>query len=79
MKQKSRKRRNITVLHLISQVTVQIHRGILLLKNTDMSIAEVAYAVGFSGASYFSESMKGYIGYTPREFRKRNRDEQNDA
>jgi len=53
----------------------RLEKAMELLKNTDMSIAEVAYAVGFSGASYFSESMKGYIGYTPREFRRRNRDE----
>lgn len=41
-----------------------------LLTNTDMSVTEIAYEVGFSGASYFTEAFKKRVRYTPLEYRK---------
>lgn len=41
----------------------------LLRNETDLSIAEVAYKVGFSSAAYFSTVMKSKLGVTPTEYR----------
>jgi AraC-like DNA-binding protein len=42
--------------------------AILLKEN--ISITEIALAVGFSNASYYSEVFKRYVGVTPREYKK---------
>ncbi len=42
-----------------------------LLLETDMSIKEIAYAVGFDNENYFSEIFKSKIGVSARQFRKR--------
>lgn len=47
----------------------RLEKGIEQLKNTDMSITEIAYAVGFNGASYFTESIRNYTGYSARKLR----------
>lgn len=41
-----------------------------LLRQTSMSIAEVAQAVGFGSQSYFTECFKKRFGQTPLQFRK---------
>lgn len=41
-----------------------------LLHSTDTSITEIAYACGFSGASYFSETFRSYLNCTPTEYRR---------
>ena len=40
-----------------------------LLRSTDMTAKEVAYACGFSDPRYFSKSFKSNTGQTPTEFR----------
>ncbi|PIE70798.1 MAG: hypothetical protein CSA22_05210 [Deltaproteobacteria bacterium] len=40
------------------------------LQYTDMSITQIAYEVGFSSSSHFSESFRRYRGITPGHFRK---------
>jgi len=40
-----------------------------LLENTDRSITDVALAVGFDDASYFSRIFKKHTGMTPREYK----------
>ena len=42
-----------------------------LLLETDMSIKEIAYAVGFENESYFSEFFSAKIGISARKFRNR--------
>ena len=48
------------------------HRKILeaqrLLSNTSISIKEVAYALGFDQATYFTKYFKKALGVTPKEF-----------
>lgn len=39
------------------------------LRTPGLSIAEVAYAVGFQDSNYFSRSFKQHHGVSPREFR----------
>jgi len=44
-----------------------------LLVNKNMTIAEVAYAVGFSTQAYFSSIFKEHYGMTPTEFAETNK------
>jgi len=49
---------------------LRLRKAMELLKNTDMTILEISYAVGFSGASYFTETFRKFNGCTPSEYRK---------
>ncbi|WP_435181414.1 substrate-binding domain-containing protein [Cellulophaga omnivescoria] len=40
-----------------------------LLKNSNMSISQIAYAVGFSSPNYFSTNFKAKFNKTPKEYR----------
>jgi len=48
----------------------RIEKSIEFLKKTNMSMSEIAYEVGFSGASYYGEYFKKMIGITPLQYRK---------
>ena len=41
-----------------------------LLRNTDMSVSEIAYAIGYSNLSHFFGQFKRRYGVTPGEWRK---------
>lgn len=41
-----------------------------ILKNTQLTINEVAYSVGFLDGRYFSKSFKKLVGITPKDYRK---------
>ena len=47
----------------------RLQKAVELLRETDMSITEIAYETGFSGASYFAETFKQKFGCSPREYR----------
>ena len=40
-----------------------------LLLNTDMTVTEVAYAVGFNGSSYYAEAFRKWCKKSPTEYR----------
>lgn len=42
------------------------------LKETDMTISDIAAALGFSSHSYFSNSFKALYGMSPSEFMQTN-------
>ena len=42
----------------------------LLLRETDMTITEIALSTGFGSASYYAESFRKWAGMSPGEFRK---------
>ena len=42
-----------------------------LLKTTDMTIAEISFAVGFSGYNYFLKLFKQEYGISPKQYRKK--------
>jgi AraC-like DNA-binding protein len=42
-----------------------------LLAHSDLSLAEIALACGFSDQSHFSMMFKRHTGITPSKFRKR--------
>jgi transcriptional regulator GlxA family with amidase domain len=48
----------------------RIKRASELLTNTDIPLAEIALAVGFSDASHFSRSFLDHVGLAPSEFRR---------
>lgn len=48
----------------------RLRKSLELLLSTDMSVCEISYEVGFSGASYFSETFKKVFGCTPMEYRE---------
>lgn len=48
---------------------VRIEESKRLLTNTDISIIDIAIAVGFEDQSYFSKVFKKYTGLTPKQFR----------
>lgn len=48
----------------------RLKKSIDLLNDTDLTIAEIGYEVGFSGASYYTETFRKYFGCSPREYRK---------
>lgn len=49
----------------------RLRKAVELLNETDMTVLEISYDVGFSGASYFSETFHKCYGCTPNEYRKR--------
>ena len=48
----------------------RISKSMDLLRNTDMSVTEIAFSVGFAGSSYFSETFKCRTGISPTKYRK---------
>ncbi len=51
----------------------RLEKSISLLKQTTMSISEIAYACGFSNSSYFCEQFHKYYNISPKRFRNDNR------
>lgn len=47
----------------------RLERASELLKTDDLTVTEIAGAVGFNGSSYFAESFKQVYGVTPRKYR----------
>lgn len=40
------------------------------LKDSNLSVNEISYSVGFQDARYFSKLFKKYVGITPKDYRK---------
>lgn len=51
----------------------KVERAQLLLYTTDMTVKEVAYALGFSDHSYFIRMYRKQTGITPQDYRERMR------
>lgn len=49
---------------------LRLRKSIELLQKTDMTILEICYETGFSGASYFTEVFHKYFGCTPSMYRQ---------
>ena len=52
--------------------SLRLKRAAQLLKKSAGSVAEVAYAVGFSNPSHFSKIFRQQFGQNPREFARKN-------
>ena len=48
----------------------RVYRSLPLVMEGGLSITEIAWITGFSGASYFSEIFRRYHGCSPTEYRK---------
>lgn len=51
----------------------RVEKSMELLKDSDMTVTEIAYATGFSGASFYAETFRKYIGYSPIQYREKTR------
>ena len=49
---------------------VRMEKAREFLRNLDLSIAEVAFAAGYTDVRYFSKIFKKKVGITPKEYRK---------
>jgi DNA-binding response OmpR family regulator len=47
---------------------IRLSQAAALMKNKNLSISDVAYAVGFSTLSHFSSSFKDFYGMPPKEY-----------
>jgi len=50
---------------------VRIQNSIHLLKQTDLTISEIAYKVGYNDPRYFSNRFKKMTGVSPSEIREK--------
>jgi len=48
----------------------RLHRASEILKNSDLTIAEISYKVGYSDQAYFSRTFKKQFGKSPSKYRK---------
>ncbi len=51
-------------------VSYRLQKSIQLLKDTTLSMTEIALSVGLGGSSYFAETFKKKYGVSPREYKK---------
>ena len=49
---------------------LRLEKALQLLRETDLSIAEIAAAVGFSDQSYFDKTFRRHFDHSPREARR---------
>ena len=47
---------------------IRLNKSIELLKNTDMTVSEIAYEVGFKEAGYYGKCFRKKYNQTPTEF-----------
>lgn len=47
---------------------LRLRKSIQLLKEHNLTISEIAFSVGFSSPSYFSQAFRDYYGVTPKEY-----------
>ena len=48
----------------------RLNKSTLLLRETDMTITDIALSSGFGSASYYAEAFRKWAGMSPGEFRK---------
>lgn len=53
------------------QLKRRIQEAIYLLESTDNSIADIAFSLGFSSMSHFSQRFKAETGYTPLKYKQK--------
>jgi transcriptional regulator GlxA family with amidase domain len=51
--------------------TLRLRRAAQLLTESQMTVTEITYAVGFSDLKYFRSIFREYYGVTPGEYLKR--------
>ena len=51
-------------------ISCRIDRAKSLLRNTDLSVTEIAHQVGYASQSHFSVAFHKVTGQTPRRYRR---------
>lgn len=51
-------------------IKYRLSKSCVLLRNTDLSITEIAFECGFHGTSYFCETFRKYYNTTPLDYKK---------
>ena len=51
-------------------IQYKLNQSVWYLKNTDLTVTEIAHTVGFSGSSYYAEAFRKRYGKSPSEYRK---------
>jgi LacI family transcriptional regulator len=54
-------------------IRIRMERACRLLRETDLSLAEITNRSGFANPDYFSVAFKNYMQSTPRSYRKKSR------
>jgi two-component system response regulator YesN len=57
----------MTVVTYIAQV--RLEQAAVLLKESDLNIAEICYKVGYKTPNYFSKAFAKHTGLSPRDYR----------
>ena len=58
-----------TPIHYL--MVYRLDKSIELLQNTDLTISEIAFEVGFGGASYYAESFRKWMGQSPTKYKSK--------
>lgn len=66
---KIKKQTQLSASQFIREVRLQ--KGMKLLEETELTVSEISYKVGFSNNSYFIKCFRDYYGYSPGEARKK--------
>lgn len=64
-----KKYQNCSIPYYINQIRIQ--QAVTLMDNTNLTISEIAYQVGFNDIYYFSKTFKKYKGMSPSEYKRR--------
>jgi len=48
----------------------RVERTVQLLSDTNMSLSEIAFAVGFADQSHFARRFRQHVGVSPRDYRR---------
>jgi AraC-like DNA-binding protein len=51
-------------------IRLRIQKALDMLRNTDQSITEIAFEIGFNDSNYFTRCFRKIMGQTPRQYRK---------
>ncbi|MHB0753713.1 helix-turn-helix domain-containing protein [Polaribacter sp. M15] len=65
---KIKKQTELSASQFIRQIRLQ--KGMELLKETELTVSEISYQVGFSNNSYFTKCFREHYGFSPGESRK---------
>ena len=66
---KIKKQTQLSASQFIREVRLQ--KGMKMLKETELTVSEISYEVGFSNTSYFIKCFRDYYGCSPGEARKK--------
>ncbi|MBN13276.1 MAG: hypothetical protein CMI17_09835 [Opitutaceae bacterium] len=69
LQRKFKKIYNVTPVQYINKL--RIHEACEMLKNTNLSVTQIAYECGFGSSSFFATQFRHAIGESPSAYRSR--------